>query len=102
MEQQKTAQERADEYIENSNQIHEQFIKQFEKDEAQLNEDPEVDIIKEKLKKREQDEFKKLEKILKKERNDFEDVSGPGANAKQVHDKIVRTLNNMRKISKEL
>ena len=59
-------------------------------------------MIKEKLKKREVDELKKLEKILKKDRNDFEEISGPGANVKQVHDRIVKTINNMRKVSKEL
>lgn len=53
------------------------------------------------LQKREVDELKKLDKIIKKERNDFEDIAGPGCtNAKLVHDKIFRTIANMRKVSK--
>ena len=54
------------------------------------------------MEKREAEEFKKLEKIIKKECNDFEDVAGTGAtNAKLVYNKIVRTLNNMRNVSKQ-
>jgi hypothetical protein len=54
------------------------------------------------MQKREVEELKKLEKIIKKERNDFEDVAGTGAtNAKLVYNKIVRTLNNMRNVSKQ-
>jgi len=46
--------------------------------------------------------MKKLEKILKKEREDFENIGGPGAtNVKMVHDKILRTLTNVRKVTKE-
>jgi len=67
-----------------------------------INEPPDVDHKEKLLAKREADEFKKLEKIIKKERNDFEDVAGPGAsNVKMVHDKITRTLNNIRKVTKE-
>jgi hypothetical protein len=41
-----------------------------------------------------------LDKIIKKEREDFENVGGSGAtNAKLVHDKILRTIANMRKVS---
>ena len=46
--------------------------------------------------------MKKLEKIIKKEKNDFEDCSGAGAsNVKLVYDKMMRTLTNMRKVTKE-
>lgn len=46
--------------------------------------------------------MKKLEKIIKKEKNDFEDVAGTGStNVKLVYDKMLRTLANMRKVSKE-
>ena len=39
---------------------------------------------------------------MKKELNDMEDLSGPGSsNAKAVFDRAMRTLTNMRKISKE-
>lgn len=52
--------------------------------------------------KREADELKKLDKIIKKEKNDFEDVSSAGStNVKLVYDKLMRTLGNMRKVTKE-
>lgn len=60
-----------------------------------------MSMIREKTVKREAEESKKQEKVLKKDMNEFEEISGPGANVKQVHDKIVKTLNNMRKITKE-
>lgn len=43
-----------------------------------------------------------MEKILKKEANEFEDVAGTGAsNAKLVYDKIIRTLKTLRNVSGE-
>lgn len=64
--------------------------------------DPEVEAKKEVWAKREADEVKKLDKLIKKERNDFEDISGTGAtNVKQVHDRIVKTLNQVRKINNQ-
>merc|ERR1712167_173828 len=52
--------------------------------------------------KREADEVKKLDKLIKKEKNDFEDISSAGAtNVKQVHDRIVKTLNQVRKINNQ-
>ena len=55
------------------------------------------------LKKKEAEELKKLDKIIKKENNDFEDLTSTGAgNAKQVHDRMVRSLENARKVRKQL
>ena len=52
--------------------------------------------------KRVNEELKNLDKIMKKETNDMEDLAGPGAtNAKAVYDRAMKTLNNMRKITKE-
>ena len=46
--------------------------------------------------------MKKLEKLIKKERNDFEDISSTGStNVKQVHDRLVKTLNTIRKINNQ-
>lgn len=43
-----------------------------------------------------------MDKIIKKENNEFENIAGPGAtNSKVVHDKILRTLNNVRNITKQ-
>ena len=37
---------------------------------------------------------------IKKEKNDFEDISSTGStNVKQVHDRIVKTLNTIRKLN---
>jgi len=67
-----------------------------------LNEDPEVESKKDVWDKRQAEEMKKLEKLIKKEKNDFEDISGTGAtNTKQVHDRIVKTLNTIRKINNQ-
>lgn len=64
--------------------------------------DPELEPKKEVWGKREADELKKLEKLIKKEKNDFEDISSAGAtNTKQVHDRIVKTINQVRKINNQ-
>ena len=43
-----------------------------------------------------------MDKIIKKEKNDFEDVSSTGStNVKVVYDKLMRTITSMRKVSKE-
>jgi division protein CdvB (Snf7/Vps24/ESCRT-III family) len=56
--------------------------------------DPEVSAKKEIWQKREAYEFKKLEKILKKEKNDFEDTASTGAkNIKTVYDRFMKTFN---------
>lgn len=47
-----------------------------------------------------QDELKKFEKVLKKEKNDMEELRYC-SNIKQVHDKIIKTITNMRKMTKE-
>lgn len=53
------------------------------------------------LKKKEAEELKKLEKIIKKENNDFEDLTSCGAgNSKQVHDRMVRSLENSKRVRK--
>lgn len=102
MDLKKTAKERADEYQQNSLQIHSSFLAKFQAEEATLTQEPDNVEKKRQLAKREGEEMKKLEKIIKKETNEFENVSGPGAtNAKMVHDKILRTIANMRKVSSE-
>lgn len=54
------------------------------------------------MNKRELEELKKLDKIIKKDKNEMEDVAGPGAqNIKVVNEKIIRTITNMRKMTKE-
>jgi len=51
---------------------------------------------------REDIEQKKMDKVLLKEINEMENLAGPGAtNAKLVHDKILRTLNSLRKLTRE-
>lgn len=100
MDLKRTAKERADEYQENSLKIHDQFISKFQAEEATLTQEPDNVEKRRQLAKREGDEIKKLEKIIKKVTNEFENVAGPGAtNAKLVHDKILRTIANMRKVS---
>ena len=67
-----------------------------------MNEDPEVESKKDVWDNRQAKKKKKLEKLIKKEKNDFEDISGTGAtNTKQVHDRIVKTLNTIRKINNQ-
>ena len=82
--------------------MHKQFIERFQKEEECLHVDPEIDQKKEVWAKKEAEEVKKLEKLIKKERNDFEDISSTGAqNVKQVHDRVVKTLNQIRKINNQ-
>ena len=97
-----TAEERANQYIENANKIHSQFVNQFKIEEDKLNDELEMEDKDKMLAKREADEQKKLEKIIKKVSNDFDDIAGPGAsNAKLVYDKLIRTLSDMRKVTRE-
>jgi superfamily II helicase len=54
------------------------------------------------LDKKTAEEAKKLEKIVKKEQNEFEDLTGTGAsNTKIVYDKLIRTLRASRQVTKE-
>lgn len=63
--------------------IHENFIEKFKSDWEALQEDPGIDEKEQKLREREQTEYKKMDKIIKKEREDFENIGGAGAsNAK--------------------
>lgn len=101
-EEPKTAQEKTQEYIDNQQKVHQQFIDRFKLEEESLSIDPEIEQKKEVWAKREADEVKKLDKLIKKERNDFEDISSTGStNVKQVHDRIMKTLNQVRKINNQ-
>lgn len=83
--------------------VHTQFTTRFAEEEKALLEELDNSERLKVMHKREQEELKKMEKGLKKEKNDMEDIGGAGAtNVKAVHDKFIRTLNNMRKITKEL
>ena len=80
--------------------MHTQFIERFQKEEECLHIDPEIEAKREVWAKKEAEEVKKLEKLIKKEKNDFEDISSTGStNVKQVHDRVVKTLNQIRKIN---
>ena len=82
--------------------VHNQFVERFDKEAECLYVDPEIEQKKEHWAKKEAEELKKLEKLIKKERNDFEDISSAGAtNVKQVHDRVVKTLNQIRKINNQ-
>jgi hypothetical protein len=73
--------------------VHYQFIDRFEKELADLTTPNEYKEAKEQMAIRENAEYQKMEKIFKKEFNDVENLSGPGAtNAKLCHDKILRVL----------
>lgn len=55
------------------------------------------------MKTQEDIESKKLEKMIKKEKEDMENLTGPGAsNAKMVFDKFNRTLTGLKALTKEL
>jgi len=54
------------------------------------------------LEKKTTEEVKKLEKLMKKEQNEFEDLTGTGAsNVKMVYDKLMKTLKNSKSVTKE-
>ena len=82
--------------------IHSNFIQKFKEDWERIDEDPGIEEKQVKLKEREETEMKKLDKIIRKEKEDFENIGGPGStNAKLVHDKILRTIANMRKVTSQ-
>ena len=71
-------------------------------EENKLDEDMDLTEGNKILEKKTNDEVKKLEKLMKKEQNEFEDLTGTGAaNVKMVYDKLLRTLKNSRSVTKE-
>jgi len=99
---QKTPEERTAEFKESSLKVHNQFVDKFKREEEELNMDPEIEDKQKQLTKREAEEMKKLEKIIKKEQNDFEDVSSTGStNVKLAYTRLTKTINNMKKVAKQ-
>ena len=71
-------------------------------EENKLDEDMDLTEGNKILEKKTNDEKKTLEKIMKKESNEFEDLTGTGAtNVKMVYDKLWKTLKNSRSVTKE-
>jgi len=71
-------------------------------EENKLDEDMDLTEGNKILEKKTNDEIKKLEKLMKKEQNEFEDLTGTGAaNVKMVYDKLLRTLKNSKSVTKE-
>ena len=54
--------------------VHNQIVDKLKKEEEEINIDPQIDEMRANWGKRETEEMKKLDKILKKERNDFDNV----------------------------
>ena len=54
--------------------VHNQIVDKLKKEEEEINIDPQIDEMRAKWGKRDPEEMKKLDKILKKERNDFDNV----------------------------
>ena len=97
----KTAEERSQEYINNSTKYHRQFVDQFESEFQKLIQDQDYSEELKSLTPKEEAERKKFEKLIKKELNEVEDIASPGAtNAKAVYEKILRTLGCSRKLTK--
>lgn len=80
--------------------VHHSILEKLKKEEEDINIDPQIDEMRTKWAKRESDELKKLDKLLKKEKNDFEDVSQTGIkNLKAVYDRVSRTIKNARSLN---
>ena len=63
--------------------IHNNFVDKFKTDWEAIEEDPGIEEKEKKLKEREVTEHKKMDKIIRKEKEDFENIGGAGAsNAK--------------------
>lgn len=78
-------------------EIHNKYCSQMLDEENKLEEEMDLTEGNKILDKKTAEENKKLEKIIKKEMNEFEDLTGTGAtNVKIVYDKIMRTLKNSR------
>ena len=99
---QKSAEERAEDYKKSALEIHAKYCSQWGDEEERLDEDMDLTEGNKILEKKTNDEKKTLEKIMKKETNEFEDLTGTGAsNVKMVYDKLLRTLKNSRSVTKE-
>ena len=70
----RTAKEKTEEYKANQMKVHHSILEKLKKEEEDINIDPQIDEMRAKWAKRETEELKKLDKLLKKERNDFENV----------------------------
>jgi len=98
----KSAEERAEDYKKSALEIHAKYCDQWMDEENKLDEDMDLTEGNKILEKKTNDELKKLEKLMKKEQNEFEDLTGTGAsNVKMVYDKLLRTLKNSKSVTKE-
>lgn len=94
----KTPKEKTDEYLDQQQKTHQAFLDRFSREEDIINQ-PEDSIseAKSSIFRKEGEDHKRFEKTLKKERNDFEDISSTGqTNVKLVVDRAVKTLNLAR------
>jgi len=75
-------------------------MEKFVKEEEMINADPEIDKLNAKWNVREAEEMNKLERILKKERTDFENLKNSGStNFKPVFERVSRTIKNARTLN---
>ena len=95
----KTPQDKTDEYVAQQKATHDSFLNKFKKEEEIINQQPESNEAaqKEIFSKSNGDQLKAFEKTLKKEKNDFENISGTGqTNVKAVHDRATKTLKHVK------
>ena len=94
--------ERAEDYRKSALEIHGKYCNQYMDEETRLTEEMDCTEGNKILEKKTAEEAKKLDKIMKKEQNEFEDLTGTGAsNVKMVYDKLIRTLRASKQVTKE-
>lgn len=91
---QKTPQEKTDEYLAQQQKTHQAFLDRFQREEEIINAtEDSIQEAREKIFRKDNEDHKKFEKTLKKERNDFEDISSTGqTNVKLVVHRATKTL----------
>lgn len=76
-------------------ETHEQLMQKLAREDEILAKD-ETNAKSQIFGKREEEELKKLDKLIKRERNDFENIAGTGANVKQVVTKVEKTITTVK------
>ena len=100
----KTAEERVQEYRDQTAKVHKKFIEQFEQEIALIMNEDHIEERKQEQLSQVEPELQKLEKVTKKMMSDMEKITGAGAtNFKRVRDKIMGELfENIKKANQML
>ena len=88
-------------YIDETKKVHAQMVDGLEAEYDRINLDEDHKDKLELMEGKEQVEIQKLEKVIKKEHNEFKNIAEGPTNVKALHSKMNKTLKIMRKLTEE-